>query len=126
MKKRYIALLAVAAIATGSYVSAQGREISGGLPWSNQKANVVLDARLAENFPDGTPVAVLNDILASERFSHVSDDRGSSTPTGDGRRFASRGVIRLLPGCSTRVSLRWEQIDGLIINMDGSMHQSCL
>ena len=126
MKKLLIVGIAHGAIGIGSYAMAQGRAISGGLPWNNTAADPVLDARLAEMFPDGTPVGVLNEVLRAERFSKVSDQRGISTPTGDGRRFASRGVARFVFGCSTRVSLSWQQRDGMIYEMDGNMHQGCL
>ncbi|AKS46275.1 hypothetical protein SAMN05444287_1384 [Octadecabacter temperatus] len=126
MKKLLVFVVALIAIGLGSYVSAQGREISGGLPWNNQDAEVVLKERVAERFPDGTPVGVLNEILDAERFSMVSDDRGQTTPTGDGSRYASRGVARFIFGCSTRVSLRWQQRDGQVFEMEGYMHQGCL
>ena len=126
MRKLIIAALTIAVVAVGSYVSAQGREISGGLPWDNQAAEVVLKERVAERFPDGTPVSILNDILADERFSMVSDNRGQTTPTGDGSRYASRGVARLIFGCSTRASLRWQQRGEQVFEMEGYMHQGCL
>ena len=100
-----------------SFTLAQGRAISGGLPWDNEAAEIVLQQRVADLFPDGTPVDVLNTALAAERFSMVSDSRGFSTPTGDGSRFASRGVARFVFGCSTRVSLRWEQRGGQVFEM---------
>ena len=89
-------------------------------------ADVVLKQRVAQQFPDATPVGVLNAALAAEPFSMVSDDRGISSPTGDGRRFASRGVARFRFGCSTRVSLNWQQRDGQVFDMEGYMHQGCL
>ena len=118
--------LALIATVIGSMALAQGRPISGGLPWDNQAADVVLKQRVAQQFPDATPVGVLNAALAAERFSMVSDDRGISSPTGDGRRFASRGVARFRFGCSTRVSLNWQQRDGQVFDMEGYMHQGCL
>lgn len=126
MKKFLLIVLAVVAVAAGSIAVAETRAISGGLPWNNNAAEPVLDAKLAEMFPDGTPVEVLNTALAKERFAMVSDDRGYSTPTGDGSRYASRGVVRLVFGCSTRVALRWEQRDGQVFDMEGNMHQGCL
>ena len=126
MNKLLMFGIALVAVGLGSYVMAQGRAISGGLPWDNEAAEVVLNERLAEMFPDETPVGTLNEALSTERFLMVSDNRGTSSPMGDGTRFASRGVARFIPGCSTRVSLRWQQRSGQVFEMEGAMHRGCL
>jgi len=126
MFKKLLIVVAVILSVVGGMAAAQGRPISGQLPWNNSEAEPILQERVEQMFPDGTDVDVLNEALAAERFSMVSDNRGISTPRGDGNRFASRQVVRLVFGCSTRVALRWEQLNGQVFNMEGNMHQGCL
>ncbi|MCF2903728.1 hypothetical protein L0666_01910 [Octadecabacter sp. CECT 8868] len=126
MFRKVLLGLTVIAAFLGTMSLAQDRPISGSLPWNNEAAEPVLEQRLADMFPDGTPVAKLDTALDAERFSMVSDDRGLSSATSEGRRFASRGVARFVFGCTTRVSLRWQQVDGQVFEMEGYMHQGCL
>lgn len=85
----------------------------------------ILQQRLDVMVFDGTPNAKLNDALTAERFSVVSDDRGLSTPTGDGYQFASRAEARFRIGCPTRVALNWQQGGGQIFELEGIMHEGC-
>lgn len=124
IKKRYIAIFAVLAIALGSFASAQNRPISGGLPWDNAEADPILQQRVEAMFPDGTPLVVLIEALQSERFSMGFFVNVPQPYHGTGS--STKNVVRLVLGCGSTVNLQWQQVGGVVYDMTGRMHQRCL
>lgn len=123
MFKRSTIILALGAGIAATSVCA---DIARGLPWNNNAADVVLEQRMAAQFPDGTPVAVLERALNIERFSMASDRGFSSPNTSEGRRSASKHVVRFRFGCGNRVQVTWQQREGRIYEVRAIVHEGCL
>ncbi len=126
MFKKILLGLALCALFAGTVSHAQGRVISGNLPWDNDAATIVLQQRLEGMFPDGTPIPDLDAALIAERFSFEGDRRGYSSPTMDGTRRASRHVARFRFGCGTRLQMSWTQSGGQVFDIRGILHEGCL
>ncbi|QEE35789.1 hypothetical protein FTO60_08755 [Octadecabacter sp. SW4] len=120
-------LFTIASLAAISFVFTAcdgGGPLTGWLPSDTDSANEVFQNRVALAFPDGTRLAVVDAALKAERFSFVSDDRGISSTSTEGTRFASK-QWRFDDACSRVAALIWQQRAGAVYDMSASLTSEC-
>lgn len=118
-------ILAACVGVMASAVMAHHRPISGDLPRDHDAATQVIQLRVDQMFPDGTPAEQLYGALRAERFHMTSEQRGLTTPTSDGRHFVNKSV-RYSFVCGSNVQVNWQQRDGQVFDIVGRLHQGCL
>ena len=104
---------------------AEGLGLTRDLPRWSTDGEPVLAARVADAFPDGTAVAVVEEALRAEGFDIVSDDRGLTDSTSNRSRWASRFLGTNLV-CGWHASISWQQRDGRVYEAEAAISQGCL